>query len=78
MRPRSAPKDQEYYFLAELGLKIAMIRRARGLSQEQLGKLIGSNQAYICNLEGGRINASVISLLKIAHVLKLKIVLEDL
>lgn len=34
-----------------LGLKLKELRQARGLSQEQLGELIGCSQVYVSQLE---------------------------
>ncbi|MGE5444570.1 MAG: helix-turn-helix transcriptional regulator [Ignavibacteriales bacterium] len=51
------------------GEKIKKAREARGLTQEQLAKLLDKKQPYIARLESGKYNPRLDILRKIAKVL---------
>lgn len=65
----------------ELGTVIAFLRQVKGLrkaasmSQRDLGKLIGLDQAYVSRLERGAINAEAATLQAVAEALQMQIVL---
>ncbi|MBI3756214.1 MAG: helix-turn-helix transcriptional regulator [Deltaproteobacteria bacterium] len=60
----------------ELGRKIRELRKTAGLTQEELDEKTGLNYKFIGELERGKVNVSIDSLLKIADALNVKI--EDL
>ena len=51
------------------GEKLQALRRAKGLSQEQLAKRIGTQRSNICRIEKGTQNLSLDLMLKIAEAL---------
>lgn len=61
--------DEDRDILLKLGLRISTLRVEKGLTQFRLGLLSGCTQSYICDLELGRRNPSVIILKRIAHAL---------
>lgn len=58
--------------LAKIGAHIADLRRKRGLTQEDLAGLIEMDRSYLSEIENGRKNLSVLSLIRIAGALGTK------
>ena len=52
-----------------VGRNTARLRRARGMTQEQLAEKSGFSQQYISGLENGRRNPTVVTLFEIARAL---------
>ncbi|MBO3287201.1 helix-turn-helix transcriptional regulator [Paenibacillus sp. FSL M8-0228] len=52
-----------------IGYKIREIRRARSLSQEQLGEKVDMSQSYIGEIERGEVNVSLETLDKLTRAL---------
>ena len=52
-----------------VGRNFARIRRAQGLSQEQVEERSGHNQQYLSSLERGRRNPTVVTLFELAQAL---------
>lgn len=52
---------------SDLGNRIKRLRKSQGLSQEQLGLMIGLDRTYLVGVEKGRRNISFINLVKIAR-----------
>lgn len=48
---------------------VRKIRELRGLTQAELGELVGKNQGYISKLEAGRMNPTVSALNDLARAL---------
>lgn len=48
---------------------VRKIRELRGLTQAELGELVGKNQGYISKLEAGRMNPTVSALTDLARAL---------
>lgn len=55
--------------LANLGRLIADLRKRRGLTQEDLAGLTDMDRSYLSEIENGRKNLSVVSLIRIAKAL---------
>lgn len=62
--------------LHALGNRIRTIRKAKGISQENLAELAGLHPTYISNIERGKVNASIYSYYSVASALDIQ--LEDL
>ncbi|MFI3300896.1 MAG: helix-turn-helix transcriptional regulator [Candidatus Gastranaerophilales bacterium] len=60
-------------FLEKVGLKIRLIRKKKGLSQEELAEICESATAYIGTIERGIQNPSLLLLKKIADALDINI-----
>jgi transcriptional regulator with XRE-family HTH domain len=58
--------------LETIGRKIAKLRAAKGLSQEDLAGAADINRGYISRIENGHVAFSVLVLLKIAEALHIK------
>ena len=56
-----------FYDIAESGKRIKELRKRRGLSQEQLGKLVGLTQQGRANLESGRKGTRIDTLIIVAN-----------
>ncbi len=52
-----------------VGRNLARIRRAQGLTQEQLEERSGFSQQYLSGLEQGRRNPTVVTLYELAQAL---------
>ena len=63
-------------FRSKLGLRIAIIRTSKEISQFRLSLLTGLSKQYISDLENGRRNVSISSLYKVAK--GLEVVIEEL
>jgi transcriptional regulator with XRE-family HTH domain len=57
---------------ALLGAKIRTLRKAKRLSQELLAHKAGLKESYISELENGKVNTTIETLLKIALVLEVQ------
>jgi transcriptional regulator with XRE-family HTH domain len=57
----------------DVGRRIRSLREAGSLTQEELGEKAGLNYKFIGELERGRVNVSLDSLVKIAEALEVKI-----
>jgi transcriptional regulator with XRE-family HTH domain len=62
-------KLQHDHALLILGQNIRNIRRARGISQDDLGGLANLHRTYICDVERGARNVSIGSLISLARAL---------
>jgi transcriptional regulator with XRE-family HTH domain len=54
----------------QVAANIREVRKARGLTQEQLGQLLGIGEATVSRYEAGNQNFTIETLSKIADVLK--------
>lgn len=61
-------KDQEV-FLRDLGSRISRFRKDQGLTQTQIGKMVGVTQQVIAEYEGGYRNIPIWRLLNLAEAL---------
>lgn len=52
-----------------VGTNVERLRRAQGMTQEQLAERSGFSQQYISGLENGRRNPTVVTLYEIAEAL---------
>lgn len=53
-----------------VGLNVQALRRARGLTQEELGHRAAIHQTYLSGIEQGRRNPSILVLDRLARALK--------
>ena len=58
---------------AQLGKRIEYLRKQKGWSQEDLSLESGVNKNYICDLENGRRNPSLLILSRISRALKISL-----
>ncbi len=59
--------------LEEIGQKIRKVREEKGLTQEQLEKACGMEEADICKLEAGNMNASLQTMVGVAEALGIRL-----
>lgn len=57
--------------LASIGDNIRKYRRAKNLTQKQLGELLGLSNTYLSDMELDRTNPSIKTLKKVAHALEI-------
>lgn len=62
-------KTQDQVKRSPLGERLCKIRKSRGLTQEQLGELVGLSKRMIAHYEAGSKAMTVVSLQKIAKAL---------
>lgn len=55
--------------LFDIGRRIAELRAARGLTQEQLAERLGIDPTHLQKIEGGRLNVTVRTLVTLAAAL---------
>ena len=63
-------------FCEAVGKKLAIVRRAQGLSQKKLAGKVGISQQLISRIESGGENASLMTLAKIARAFNKKVAIE--
>ncbi len=59
--------------LIRLGKQLKIIRKEKGLTQEQLAEKVGIHPTYVGKLEGGKSNPSTLLLFKISRALDVKL-----
>lgn len=59
--------------LTRIGRKIRQYRKLKGLTQEQLAELVGTNFSYIGKIERGEYNVKIHTLEKIANALEVSL-----
>ncbi|MDM1450423.1 helix-turn-helix domain-containing protein [Myroides odoratimimus] len=59
-----------------IGSKIKAIRKEKGLTQTQLGKLVGVQKAQISKIENNTSNVKITTLLKVLNALEAKLTWE--
>lgn len=74
-------KDNEVFSinpaLQQIGIVIQQERKKRGLTQAQMVNLIGGNQGDYANIELGKRNVTLKTLLAVFNILKLNLSLAD-
>lgn len=65
--------EEEKIFLRSLGDRLRSLRKAKGLTQEKLANACGLHRTYLCDVERGKRNVSVINLRRIAEELGVKV-----
>lgn len=55
-----------------IGLRIKNLRRAEGLSQEELAEKMGISSKYLSSIERGKENPTLDTLIKLANALKIE------
>jgi HTH-type transcriptional regulator / antitoxin HipB len=77
-KPGTADREQYEFELSMeiIGEKLKQIRKEKNLTQEQLGKMIGVQKAQISKLENGNNSATISTVLKVFHAMKVKLKLK--
>lgn len=70
------PAHTDGYFLKQLGASIVRHRKNAGISQADLAAKVGMEKSNLSVIENGRSNPQVLTLVRIAAALKMK--LEEL
>lgn len=65
--------DTESTYLKNLGKNISRLRREKGLSQLDVCAEIKMEKSNLSSIENGRQNATTLTLLKIANLLKVEV-----
>ncbi len=65
--------NSEQKFIVKVGKRLATIRKARGISQEQLADMVELHRTYIGYIEQGKRNPSIGNMHKLAHALKVDV-----
>src|SRR5437870_3577826 len=63
------PKFQEEYFIPHVGMEVQFLRKMRGLTQKQLGEMVGTPQSGIARLENDEYIPSLTFLHKVMRAL---------
>jgi transcriptional regulator with XRE-family HTH domain len=63
------------YTITDIAKKLKAERKARGLSQRALSKLVGVPQSHISKIENGMVDLRLSSLIELARVLSLELTL---
>jgi transcriptional regulator with XRE-family HTH domain len=58
--------------LSAFGVRLRELREARNLSQEKLAELADLHRNYVGNLERGKSNVSLLTIVKLARCLNVK------
>ena len=76
MKKRGDPAMPKEYVTFALGKRIAYLRNQAGMTQLELSLESGLAKSYVCELEAGKRNPSLLTLEKVC--LALKVTLSDL
>ena len=79
IRPSLSPRVEHAVRLELVegfGQKIRAAREARGLTQEELGKMIGEKASVISRIEAGKMEPDIVLARKLEHALGLKLLVE--
>lgn len=68
---RMTPADKHFY--QALGQRIARVRKAEGLTQQQLAEQLGIAQQTLAHYEGGHLRITVIMLASLAKTLRITV-----
>jgi transcriptional regulator with XRE-family HTH domain len=63
----------EHKILRQFGSRVKKLRKARGWSQEELGKRAGLHRTYIGSIERNERNISLLNIERIAKALNIEI-----
>lgn len=61
----------------DFGLEIIAARKRKGLTQEEVAKLMDMNQGNYSRIENGKYNAGIRIILKLADVLDMKLTFTE-
>ena len=61
---------------AKLGKNLKRIRTAKGISQGEIGRILGVDKGFVSNIENGKTNPTLATIAKLAKALSVPI--EDL
>lgn len=67
---------EDGWYFTQIADQVAEQRKARGLSQQQLGELVGTTQSSIARLEAGGRPPRIDTLLRIANALDCELEIE--
>ncbi|MEI2556882.1 helix-turn-helix transcriptional regulator [Acinetobacter pittii] len=65
--------DKDSYRLQEFGIRLAELRKQKGISQEKLALESGLARSYLSGVERGQRNISLLNIYKIADTLDIAI-----
>jgi len=57
-----------------LGRNVLELREAAGMSQERLADLASVSRSYLSRIEGGRVNVTLSTIVRIANVFGVKVI----
>ena len=66
-------EDSELDYLVSLGSRIRELRQQKQLGLEELADRAGIHRTHLWKIEKGRLNAGVLSYLRLAHELELPV-----
>lgn len=61
------------YFLESLGHRVKILRKSRGISQEDLAKQSEITRTYLTQIENGKVNPSIGKIKKISENLNISL-----
>ena len=65
--------SEDLKFLTNLGLRIKATRKLINMSQSQLAALCNIEKGSFSRIEAGKINITVLTIINIAHILKVSV-----
>ena len=54
---------------AKLGKNLKRIRTAKGISQGEIGRILGVDKGFVSNIENGKTNPTLVTITKLAKAL---------
>jgi len=67
---------EELELVEDFGRRVKEAREARGLTQEQLGKMVGEKASVISRIESGRMTPDILLARKLEHALGIKLLVR--
>jgi transcriptional regulator with XRE-family HTH domain len=68
----TSKEDDTYSFIRLIGERIKSIRRARGLTQEEVAEKAGIKSSYVTGIETGKRNSSLKTVAKLLNALNVE------
>ncbi len=69
--PAASPRHANNPDLLALGQAIRTVRKAQGVSQEDLAHIADIDRAYVSSIERGQQNVGIVTVLRVARTLNL-------
>ena len=73
---RKVEKAEELELVEDFGRKVKEAREAKGLTQEELGKMIGEKASVISRIESGKMAPDLVLARKLEHALGIKLLVK--
>lgn len=68
--------EKQIALLKKIGCDVRVVRGSQGCSLKELAVLVGVDASFISNIENGKLNVTVLTLIRICHALDIDLMIE--